>query len=314
MFNKAITALEEKSKAIIPRNPNDYVGDGSKLLYRNGEISRDGDGNPLTDEGLIYCGTCHQLKQYRIYAGFLGRILEPYVVCSCEEKIDEQERARIIEYNRQRQIKENLADADNLMLRNTFRLDENPRGDASRKCREFVGKWNELYKPQGIGLYIYGGVGTGKTFYASCIANEVARVYGEKIKALSINKILNDIFSTKNPSEYIKELMSADLLVIDDLGTERKTDYGLEQVFTVIDERYKTQKPLIITSNVDYAALTRWNDIRYKRIYDRIIDMCLPLQIVGESRRRKPSIKTSVYRTDTASFDISQYKGRCTVD
>lgn len=314
MFSETITALEQKSKSAIPRNPSDYVGDGSKRLYRDGVLSTNIDGTPLTDEGLIYCGTCHKLKQYRIYAAFLGRLIEPFVLCDCEEKIDERERQRIVEYNRQRMIKDNLADADSLMLRNTFRTDSNPKSAASRKCREFVSKWNELYKPQGIGLYIYGDVGVGKTFYASCIANEVARVYGEKIKALSINKIMNDIFSTKNPSEYIGELMKADLLVIDDLGTERKTDYGIEQVFTVIDERYKTQKPLIITGNVDYATLSRWKDIKFRRIYDRIIDMCLPLQIVGESHRHKPSIKPSVYRTDTASFDINKFEDWCAVE
>ena len=290
MFDRVIANAERQSRNSIPRNPDDYIGDGSKVLYRDGEISRDGDGNPLTDEGLVYCGTCRQLKQYRIYAKFLGRLLEPFVVCECEEKIDEQERQTIIEYNRQRKIESNMSGVDALLLKNTFAADQFKNTAASRKCRDFVNRWNEFYKPNGVGLYIYGDVGVGKTFYASCIANDVLRVYGGTVKALSINKIINDIFSTKSPREYIDDLVAADLLVIDDLGTERKTDYGIEQVFSVIDERYKTQKPLIITSNVEYAAMTKCKDIRYKRIYDRIIDMCIPLQIDGESKRRRPAI------------------------
>lgn len=285
MFNQFYSQLEQKSKSAIPRNPSDFVGDGSKVLYRDGEISRDGDGNPLTDEGLIYCGTCHQLKQYRIYAPFLGRVLEPYVVCQCEEKIDAQEQQRIIEYNRQRQIKLNLSQADALMLKNTFSVDKYPNSEPSKMLRDYCRHWKDKYQPMNRGLYIFGDVGVGKSFYASCVANEIARVYGDTVKAVSVTRVVNDLFSTDNKSGYIDSLASVDLLVLDDFGAERKSDYGLEQVFSVIDERYKAQKPLILTSNYDYSLLRQKVSVNQKRIYDRVIGMCLPVKIEGASLR-----------------------------
>lgn len=285
MFNQILSHLERKSETTIPHNPSDYVGDGSKLLYIDGEVSRDGNGNPLTDKGLIYCGTCHQLKQYRIYASFLGRVLEPFVVCECEQKINEQERQRIVAYNRQRRIDFNLSQADALMLKNTFSTDKYPSSEVSRMFRDYCYHWRDKYQPMNIGLYIFGGVGVGKTFYASCIANEIARSYGDTVKVLSITKAINDIFSTEDKSGYIDSLVAVDLLVLDDFGTERKTDYGFEQVFSIIDERYKTQKPLILTSNYDYSVLRQKVNINQQRIYDRVKDMCLPVKIEGSSMR-----------------------------
>ena len=61
--------------------------------------------------------------------------------------------------------------------------------------------------------------------------------------------ILNDLaasFAGRN--EYISRLCSFPLLIIDDFGMERGTEYGLEQVYNVIDSRYRSRKPLIVTT------------------------------------------------------------------
>lgn len=288
MFDSVIENAVRESRKNIKIDKGDYVGDGSKFLYIDGEKSLDGFGNPLTDEGLIYCGECHELKSYRIYSSILGRVLEPYVVCKCGQKIDARERQRIIDENKQREVDRNLAQADRLMLKSTFKKDKYPDSKGSVVAKGFCQRWNEYYLPKNIGLFMYGGVGVGKTFYASCIANEIARVYGHTVKAISMTKVVNDIFSAEDKSKYISELVSYDLLILDDFGAERKTDYALEQVFSVIDERYKIQKPLIITSNLDYGEIKNAKDVQHKRIYDRIIDMCAPVELEGESRRQKP--------------------------
>ena len=288
MFDSVIENAVRESRKNIKIDKGDYVGDGSKFLYIDGEKSLDGFGNPLTDEGLIYCGKCHELKSYRIYSSILGRVLEPFVVCKCGQKIDQHERDRIIQENKQREIDRNLAQADRLMLKSTFKKDKYPDCRGSRVSKDFCKRWIEYFSPKSIGLYMYGGVGVGKTFYASCIANEIARVYGHTVKAISMTKVVNDIFSAEDKSRYISELVSYDLLILDDFGAERKTDYALEQVFSVIDERYKMQKPLIITSNLSYGELKNAKDVQHKRIYDRIIDMCVPVELEGESRRQQP--------------------------
>ena len=72
----------------------------------------------------------------------------------------------------------------------------------------------------------------------------------------------------------------------DDLGIERSTEYALEQVYAVIDERYKSGLPVIITTNLKIAEIRNPQDVVYARIYSRILEMCTPVRISGEDRRK----------------------------
>lgn len=283
MIDTVISQALRHSREGITLRQGDYFGDGSRLIYRDGEVSRNGDGKPLTDKGLLYCGKCGQLRQYRIYASFLKKVIEPYILCDCEQQKDQRERDRLIEENRQRRIGMNLSQADRLMLKNTFDADKYPDSEASRLFRDYCRRWKEEYLPKGMGLYIFGDIGVGKTFYASCIANEIARVYGDTVKAMSVTRALNDMFSTEDKSGFINELAAVDLLILDDFGVQRSTEYSSETVFSIIDERYKSQKPLILTGNLDYGVIKQKRS--HDRVYDRVIDMCIPYRLSGRSKR-----------------------------
>lgn len=74
-------------------------------------------------------------------------------------------------------------------------------------------------------------------------------------------------------------------LIIDDLGVERSSEYALENIFSVIDWRYRSGKPLIITTNLPLAQLKQETKIEKKTIYDRILERCIPVKIDGVSRR-----------------------------
>ena len=76
-----------------------------------------------------------------------------------------------------------------------------------------------------------------------------------------------------------------DLLILDDLGAERGTEYALEQVFAVIDARYRSRKPLIVTTNLTLNALKHPDDLAHARIYDRILEICAPILFGGENLR-----------------------------
>ena len=69
-------------------------------------------------------------------------------------------------------------------------------------------------------------------------------------------------------------------------GIERSTEYALEQVYAVIDERYKSGLPVIITTNLKIAEIRNPQDVAYARIYSRILEMCTPVRISGEDRRK----------------------------
>ena len=77
----------------------------------------------------------------------------------------------------------------------------------------------------------------------------------------------------------------ATLLIIDDLGAERGTEYAVENVFNVIDRRYRSGKPLIITTNLHISMLTNEQSLDKKRIYDRILELCIPVCVNGASKR-----------------------------
>ena len=86
-----------------------------------------------------------------------------------------------------------------------------------------------------IGYLFWGGVGTGKSYLAACIANALM----EKEVAVCMTNfatILNDLAASfEGRNEYISRLCSYPLLILDDFGMERGTEYGLEQVYSVID-------------------------------------------------------------------------------
>ena len=86
-------------------------------------------------------------------------------------------------------------------------------------------------------------------------------------------------------NEYLKSLNQYKLLIIDDLGVERDTSYALETVYLVIDERYKSGQPFIITTNLSLEELRNPADLEHGRIYDRIMERCVPVAFSGKNYR-----------------------------
>ncbi len=87
--------------------------------------------------------------------------------------------------------------------------------------------------------------------------------------------------------EYINDLNRYELLVIDDLAIERDTEYTAEIVQNVVDSRYRAGLPLIVTTNLKISELMQPHDIRKKRLYSRLKEMCLMIEVSGEDRREK---------------------------
>lgn len=82
-------------------------------------------------------------------------------------------------------------------------------------------------------------------------------------------------------------IRDAPLVVFDDLGAERSSEYALENVFMMVDERYRARKPTIVTTNLTLNELKNPQGMDRKRIYDRILEMCVPIYFDGPSRRRE---------------------------
>ena len=86
--------------------------------------------------------------------------------------------------------------------------------------------------------------------------------------------------------EYIDDLCRNDLLIIDDLSSERNTEYADEIVMNVIDTRCTFGLPLIITTNLTSAQMKGEEIVSKKRIYSRLYEMTIPLHYTGEDRRK----------------------------
>ena len=163
---------------------------------------------------------------------------------------------------------------------------DNGRNPQTETARFYVESW-ETMQAENIGYLFWGGVGTGKSYLAACIANALM----EKEVAVCMTNfatILNDLAASfDGRNEYISRLCSYPLLILDDFGMERGTEYGLEQVYSVIDSRYRSDKPLIATTNLTLEELQHPQDTPHARIYDRLTSMCAPVRFTGSNFRKE---------------------------
>ena len=262
-FKKIFDALERKTAENIKAADNDYIKDG-----------------------LLHCGKCHTPKQVRIE--LFGKERKPYCLCKCEtEKRD----AEIAELERQKglqRIKElrkaGFSDTD--MQNWTFDNDDQTNPKVSSIAHKYVENFSKL-KAKGKGLLFYGTVGAGKTFISACIANALID-QGYPCLVTNFARLTNTIGGMYDgKQEYIDSLNRFTLLVIDDLAAERDTEYMNEIVFNIIDSRYRSGLPLIITTNLTAQELKNPAQISKQRIYSRLFEMCLPVEIRGTDRRKK---------------------------
>lgn len=253
---------EEKNKAIPC--PEDYIG----------------------QDGLLYCGKCKGKKQSRL--SLFGMEMIVPALCFCEQETIRLEEQKRREMEQAMQIKRAKASCihDQALLHATFEKDDGTL-EQMKSARRYVETW-EKRKAENTGLLLWGPAGTGKTFYAACIANALIEK-GVPVLMTSIPKILNQIsgaFQTDR-NEMLQEMMRYHLLILDDFGVERESEYSMEQLFLVVDERYKSRLPLIVTTNYSMDRLLHPADLTHQRIYDRLLSMCIPIRFSGKDYRKE---------------------------
>ena len=173
----------------------------------------------------------------------------------------------------------------------TFENDDKSNEKLTNMAHRYVDNFDTFYK-DGKGLLLVGDVGTGKTYIACMIANALIDK-GYPVLVTNFSRILNTLQGTSDKQEYLDSLNKFKLIVIDDLGIERDTSYAKEQVYSIIDNRYRAELPMIITTNLTMQKLVTETDLSYKRVYDRIIERCYPIEVIGESRRKKKLLNSS---------------------
>ena len=237
-------------------------------------------------DGLMYCHKCNTPKQTRI--NVFGKERTPYCLCRCAtEKRDAEERERKRE-EQMRQVKRmrKMGFPDAEMERWTFERDDQSNEKISLIAHRYVDNFERM-REKGKGLLLFGTVGTGKTFISCCIANALIDK-GYPCLVTNFARLTNTIQGMYDGRQsYIDGLNKFALLVIDDLASERDTEYMNEIVQNIIDARYRAGLPLIITTNLTDEELKNPDETRKKRIYSRLFEMCIPIEVKGKDRRRE---------------------------
>lgn len=171
-------------------------------------------------------------------------------------------------------------------LRYTFTQDDRQELKVSDTCQRYVSSWEEM-KENNVGMLLYGSVGTGKSFYASCIGHELLDRC-TTVAATNLPRLLNLLQSAREKQTLLDRLSSYELLILDDLGVERDSTFALEQVYNIVDARTRSGLPLIVTTNLALEEMEKPTSMQYARIYDRVFEMCpIRIKLTGESRRKK---------------------------
>lgn len=266
MFEQVIEGLAVKAAQANPPKAGDYMKDG-----------------------LLYCGKCNTPKQCRVQNPFeAGRIDVRSCICKCkaEEIKAKEDAARQAELDARIRDMRRIGFPDDDMQNWTFSRDDGTNEKVSRVMHNYVDKFEQM-KKDGKGLLLYGTVGTGKTFASACVANALIDK-GYPCLMTNFARLRNTLMGMYDGKQkYIDGLNRFDLLIIDDLGSEADTEFMGEVVQNIIDSRYRAGLPLIITTNLTGQELKHPTDIRKQRIYSRLLEMCLPLEVAGQDRRRK---------------------------
>lgn len=246
-------------------------------------------------DGFLHCSVCGDIVEREmampLFDGSGGRKkVKARCICRCRREEQEELERRMQFEEDQRKISNlrqlSLMDARlrHVRFANYQETDENRKvfGIAKR----YVENFGEMFS-KGQGILFWGNVGTGKSYTAAAIANELLERM-QPVIMTSFIKLLDEMSGFENDSgNYIAKLNQAKLLIIDDLGAERGTDFSLEKVYEIVDSRYRSGKPVILTTNLEISQMKSCDDIRYNRIYDRIFEMCYPVKVDGLSWRKR---------------------------
>lgn len=242
----------------------------------------------------IYCKKCGEART-RDFAGRKIRIL-----CACQRVAWEKEQARAAEEQEKKDRlgrTERLKSASLLTERyaNTTFGKTEPHGAEFEAVKGRCEKYAEVAEQvleRGIGIYLYGDAGTGKTHLSACIANELIKsLYSVLFTNLGeLSRMIKETFGRRGETEasVLQKIREVDFLIIDDIGSERvKKDeadlWTQELLFTIVNERYNELMPIIFTSNYSLKELAK-RGVSVKTI-DRIAEICEPMKLSGKSFR-----------------------------
>lgn len=243
------------------------------------------EGDYRNEDGLLMCGKCHTQKEH-VLTKSDGTTRTVHCACDCSVEQNRREAEEKRKRDRMQYLdsmrRTGFPDAE--MREWTFAKSDHSDQRNENIARKYVANFTAM-REQGTGLLLCGQVGTGKSFLAAAIANELIS-QGTPCLMTNFSRLISRI-SEKfgGDQKYLDNLNRFDLLIIDDLGVERDSEFTWEKVMNVIDARYRAGLPLIITTNLGPKDFTDRADIRRQRVFSRLKEMCILLEVKGADRR-----------------------------
>lgn len=232
------------------------------------------------DTGLLICGRCGTPKEC-IVKRPSGRQMIVGCMCACAQSSwDEEQKAAKAAEERKR-IERLRADCIKDPAMRGKRFCDSEESETIKRAQAYVDAWEDV-KTHNIGMLLWGPPGSGKTHIGACIANAIIDK-GASTAMTSIPELL--LLPYEERGDTIRRYTRLPLLVIDDLGAERDTSYGLEIIYGIVDGRLKSGKPMVITTNLSVGDLQNPQSMAHARIYQRVLEACQPVRVVGKCYR-----------------------------
>lgn len=166
-----------------------------------------------------------------------------------------------------------------------FELDKN---ESSLIAIEEMRKIVDNYPTQ-RGIYFHGPKGSGKTTLATRLGLKLIRTKGVQVKYCKLERdylgALRDSFEKKvetTEKEIFNSFAKSAVLIIDDFGVEKQTDWSVSKIFDLIDYRYENELLTIVTSNLDLLEFTQMS---HGRVYSRLCEMCIQIGVIEKDYR-----------------------------
>ena len=248
-------------------------------------------------KGLKYCAKCKTPKQFIRVVDGVTKIYPTR--CECEEreyqarKQTEEKVKRDFELKMKAEKLRNSGIAVKQYHSYTLEADDNKTPEITAKIKDYIDNFAK-YALTGEGLMLYGGIGTGKTFLAMCVANALIDK-GYKVYATSLSEIARQLRDFYKAESRFKALMDYKLIVLDDLGTESAMPSTMEIIYQVIDGWTSRNIPLVITTNLTPEIFEQAKNggasIDAARVSSRILEKCQPIRVNAIKRR---DLKTKI--------------------
>ena len=255
-----------------------------------------------------FCGA--ELEQVTMKFGEVIKYYPAYQKCKCEQsqiaiEKEKEEKRKELALEKQRQAEQRKINKIKNLFSNsgmskramecsfddyqiTFQ-----NSQAVQICLEYVKDFDVISTTNRNGLFITGDCGVGKSHLAFATANSLIKEGNSVIAMTMIDLLLKikDSYNAKNLTEeqILNIYEECTLLIIDDLGKEKPTDWVLQMIYSIIDRRYNAKKPIIVTTNYTAPELIRrFGDTSTgKAIVDRLFEICQYVPIGGDSFRKK---------------------------